>query len=69
MRLSAMQDIGGLRAILETSNEVYDLFELYKRSKSKHSMVSMDDYIKSPKNDGYRSIHLVYKLKKAPAYF
>jgi putative GTP pyrophosphokinase len=32
-------------------------------------MFSLDDYIKTPKNDGYRSIHLVYKLKKDPSMF
>ncbi len=42
MRLSAMQDIGGLRTILETTEEVYQLLSLYKKSKSKHSMFSID---------------------------
>ncbi len=69
MRLSAMQDIGGLRAILNTVEDVYSILALYKKSKSKHSMFSLDDYIEQPKNDGYRSIHLIYKLKKTPDIF
>ena len=69
MRLSAMQDIGGLRAILDSSEEVYNLLDLYKRSRSKHSLFSLNDYIKTPKEDGYRGIHLVYKLKKNPSLF
>lgn len=69
MRLSAMQDIGGLRAILETSEEVYKLLNVYKKSKSKHKLFSLDDYIETPKKDGYRSIHLVYKLTKEPNLF
>lgn len=69
MRLSAMQDIGGLRAILDSTEEVYELLRLYKRSKSKHTLFSLDDYIESPKPDGYRSIHLVYKLSKTPSLF
>ena len=69
MRLSAMQDIGGLRAILDTVDEVYNLLDLYKGSKSKHSLFSLDDYIQEPKADGYRGIHLVYKLSKAPSLF
>lgn len=69
MRLSAMQDIGGLRAILETTTDVYRLLELYKKSKSKHTLFSLDDYIETPKKDGYRSIHLVYKLTKNPSIF
>lgn len=69
MRLSAMQDIGGLRAVLETTEDVYKLLDSYKKSKSKHSLFSQDDYIETPKKDGYRSIHLVYKLAKAPNLF
>lgn len=69
MRLSAMQDIGGLRAILDTTEDVYNLLNMYKKSKSKHSLFSQDDYIQEPKNDGYRSIHLVYKLAKTPNLF
>lgn len=69
MRLSAMQDIGGLRAILDTTEDVYKLLNLYKKSKSKHSLFSQDDYIEAPKKDGYRSIHLVYKLVKNPDLF
>jgi ppGpp synthetase/RelA/SpoT-type nucleotidyltranferase len=69
MRLSAMQDIGGLRVILDSSKEVYELLQLYKRSRSKHSLFSLNDYIEKPKEDGYRSIHLVYKLKKDPSLF
>jgi len=64
-----MQDIGGLRAILDTSEEVYELLALYKKSKSKHLMFSLDDYIKEPKKDGYRSIHLIYKVKTTPSLF
>ena len=69
MRLSTMQDIGGLRAILDTTEEVYELLDLYKKSKSKHSLFSLDDYIETPKKDGYRSIHLVYKLARTPNLF
>jgi len=69
MRLSAMQDIGGLRAVLDTTEDVYKLLDLYKKSKSKHSLFSLDDYIETPKKDGYRSIHLVYKLSKVPNLF
>jgi putative GTP pyrophosphokinase len=69
MRLSAMQDIGGLRVVLPSSEEVYQLLNLYKKSKSKHSLFSTDDYIEAPKKDGYRGIHLVYKLARTPHLF
>lgn len=69
MRLSAMQDIGGLRAILHTTEEVYELLDLYRNSRSKHKLFSLNDYIQTPKKDGYRSIHLIYKLSKDPSLF
>lgn len=69
MRLSTMQDIGGLRAVLNTSKDVYEVLTLYKNSSSKHSLFSIDDYIEEPKKDGYRSIHLVYKLARTPNLF
>ena len=69
MRLSTMQDIGGLRAILDNNAEVYDLVETYTRAKSRHELFSLDDYILRPKKDGYRGIHLVYKLTKEPSIF
>ncbi len=69
MRLSAMQDIGGLRAIFNSSNEVHSLIDLYTSSKKRHSLTSLDDYISKPKKDGYRSMHLVYKVKRTPDVF
>lgn len=69
MRLSAMQDIGGLRAILISVDQVFDLFEIYRISRSKHKLVSVDNYIDRPKRDGYRGIHIIYKLKKNPSLF
>ena len=69
MRLSTMQDIGGLRAILDQSSEVYKLLELYRQSQTKHELFSLNDYIETPKNDGYRGVHLVYKLSKSPSLF
>ncbi len=69
MRLSAMQDIGGLRCILKDTEDVYKLLDLYKKSRSKHTVSSMDDYIQDPKKDGYRGIHLVYKLSKNPTIY
>jgi len=69
MRLSAIQDIGGLRAILSSTENVYELLALYKNAKSKHSLFSLDDYIEDPKKDGYRGIHLIYKLARVPGLF
>lgn len=59
MSLTAMQDIGGCRVIVETIDEVYSLVEAIKRSQMRHEKKEEYDYIKDPKPDGYRSYHLV----------
>jgi ppGpp synthetase/RelA/SpoT-type nucleotidyltranferase len=71
MKLSRMQDIGGLRAVLRRNALVYELVEGYVIStRLKHELVSIKDYIASPKPSGYRSIHLIYRYNnpKAPEY-
>jgi putative GTP pyrophosphokinase len=64
-----MQDIGGLRIVLSNVEQVYKLVDLYRKSKSRHTLFAIHDYISSPKKDGYRSVHLIYKLEKTPAVF
>lgn len=63
MKLSRMQDIGGLRAVISSLEGVRNLEEGFKKSRFEHELVSQKDYIREPKVDGYRSIHLVYKYK------
>lgn len=70
MRLTQMQDIGGCRAVVNTLEDVYKLRDLYFKSRSQHEFVAEDDYIKSPKASGYRSLHLIYRFmsKGHPGY-
>ncbi len=64
MKLTRMQDIGGVRAVMDSSHDVYKLAEEYKKSRFAHELVNEKDYIQNPRDeDGYRSIHLVYKYK------
>lgn len=70
MALSQMQDIGGCRAILRTVGQVDKLVGVYERSVAKNPMRGAEfskkyDYIKSPKKDGYRSVHLIYRYRTA----
>ena len=60
MNLWTMQDLGGCRLIVPTVDEVYKFSEEYEKSKKRHVLVSEDDYIKHPKESGYRSLHRVY---------
>lgn len=73
MRLSQLQDIAGVRAILGTIDEVFELVDKYvKNPNFPHIHVQpIFDYINNPRNeDGYRSVHLIYKYnnKKFPNY-
>lgn len=64
MKLTQIQDIGGCRAILGTVSHVDTLVNIYKHRQSrgvKHKLAKEDDYIKDPKDSGYRGVHLVYK--------
>lgn len=61
MKLSTMQDIAGIRAVLNSLNDVKSLTRELKTSKAKHKLISESDYIINPKVSGYRSIHLVFE--------
>lgn len=64
MELARMQDIGGLRAVVDTLENVYELKTKYDPSPFiKHVLLRENDYIKVPKLDGYRSVHLVYRYQ------
>ena len=60
MKLHRMQDIGGCRIILNSIDSVYNLVNDIKTSPSL-DIQKIDDYITSPKESGYRSIHLISK--------
>jgi hypothetical protein len=63
MRLSAMQDIGGCRAVLQTVAQVKRVHAGYLTSAAKHELKGQKDYVTAPKSSGYRSVHLVYQYQ------
>ncbi|MEK6908559.1 MAG: RelA/SpoT domain-containing protein [Nanoarchaeota archaeon] len=64
MNLSQMQDIAGCRAVLSNVELVRKIYmDGYVKGDIKHKKVNEKDYITYPKEDGYRSIHLIYKYK------
>lgn len=67
MNLARMQDIGGLRAVVETTRQLDLLNEAYLSTSLTHELVSQYDYVRHPKPSGYRSIHLVYRYKAREA--
>lgn len=61
MKLSQMQDIGGLRCIMQSCENVYRLADVYQSRRLSHELAKVNDYIANPKTDGYRSLHLIYR--------
>lgn len=70
MQLARMQDIGGLRAITKNITTVRSIEKAYADVRFKHALVGKKDYITSPKQDGYRGIHLIFRYNNpiAPEY-
>lgn len=70
MKLSRMQDIGGLRIVLEDIREVNLIRDEIKKVENhksfKFTCIDEDNYIKNPhpSGSGYRSIHMIYKYDK-----
>ena len=64
LRLSSMQDIAGLRLILKSQNDLQVAVNAIRSSESKNKFIKFQDYHSRPKQDGYRSVHLVYRSLK-----
>ena len=58
MRLSSMQDIAGVRIIV---NDTEQLSEIEKRIKKWNNLIKISDYIENPKASGYRGKHFIFK--------
>ena len=58
MRLSSMQDIAGVRMIVR---DMKQFAEIEKRLKGWKNFNRVKDYIKTPKDDGYRGKHFIFK--------
>jgi len=70
MRLSAMQDIGGIRAVVRDTVQAEKLAHEYRNSKRFPHILKTNqckNYIETPKEDGYRGIHLVYEYNNTLA--
>lgn len=66
--MSQLQDLGGCRAILSSIADVRSLVSLLQ-DRTRHHIRAQDNYINNPKDDGYRSHHLMlnYRGKGAAA--
>ena len=63
-RLSQMQDIAGLRVIVETTEQARLFHKNLVRHHSNHEVIlPPTDYIENPKESGYRSIHQIFEYR------
>lgn len=60
MRFSRMWDIAGCRCIVKDDKEVFKFRRIIK-SQKELQIIKEYDYIKKPKDDGYRSLHIFVK--------
>lgn len=67
MRLGGLYDIGGLRVVLYDIKSIYETKELLSNDFENFEFIKINDYIDSPKNGGYRSIHLIYQYNSTNA--
>jgi ppGpp synthetase/RelA/SpoT-type nucleotidyltranferase len=66
MAVSRMQDIAGIRIIVPSIQDVETLAEDIVRNQPECAEVKrVYDYLKSPKDNGYRSIHLALRHKES----
>lgn len=66
MKLKNMQDIGGCRVVVSTLKKLNQLIRSLKRRpefKNRQGVIRYKDYIEKPKEDGYRSYHLIGRFK------
>ena len=64
MRVTQMQDVGALRAVVPSIADVDRLAADYsERPASCLFESSRDDYIRAPKPSGYRSLHITFKYR------
>ena len=56
-----MNDIGGCRAIVPTTEDAFRVGIGLLDSQIRHELVRRDDYIDRPRDTGYRGLHLVYR--------
>lgn len=56
--VAALRDVAGLRAVLTDQGAVYRFAELLL-SRGALQLIDVHDYIASPKQSGYRSLHLI----------
>lgn len=69
MKLDRIEDIAGCRVIMANKAYVYSVRNSIVGGSTRNTLHRERDYIKSPKDSGYRGIHLVYKYNGRKSQF
>jgi len=69
MKLDRIEDLGGCRIIVANKKEVYAVKNAIIDGRTRNILRRERDYIKTPKQSGYRGIHLVYQYNGAKLKF
>lgn len=69
MKLDRMQDIGGCRSVVKDVSTTEKLCALLQKSRTRHDLHRIQNYINTPKPSGYRGIHMIYKYRGAKQQF
>ena len=56
-----IHDIAGIRIICSFTSDIYTIFSLIKKQ-SDLKLIKIKDYIKNPKENGYKSLHLIVEV-------
>ncbi|HRQ90034.1 MAG TPA: RelA/SpoT domain-containing protein, partial [Bacteroidia bacterium] len=65
MKLDRMEDIGGVRIIVDSLEKVYRVHNQITGGRTRNILRRERDYITYPKPSGYRGIHLIYRYNGA----
>jgi ppGpp synthetase/RelA/SpoT-type nucleotidyltranferase len=69
MKLDRMEDIAGCRIVVSSKSDVYLVRDKIKGGRTRNILHRERDYIKYPKDSGYRGVHLVYKYNGQKSSF
>lgn len=61
MKLDRMEDIGGCRIVVSNIRQVYEVRDAIVDGRTRNTLRRQRDYIKKPKDSGYRGIHVIYR--------
>lgn len=69
MKLDRIEDIGGCRIVVSSLQKVYHVREAIVSGRTRNLLRRERDYIKQPKDSGYRGIHLIYRYNGSKIQF